>query len=188
MSLDPLIKRLLPLKTRALTREIAKLQLPLDRADALYAQIIALKRQRFGAKRRAQIRRAQWQALLSSVRTEAEIIKRLLRHHQAKPEPQPARITALEMYLLVLTELRARIHTARSAPGMALPAHPPNKGHDWTAWVPPHIKERVLMAFADIPLGPRERRKIPFTPTQPAPPANSTKEDNHETQTPQDPT
>ena len=176
MQHDPLIRRLLKLQTRDLDAHIKRLRLPFDRAEALREHILALKREQRSREARTRMHQARWLALIRALKYERHKARQSRAYSQTQASKQTqgqdvpnsdahlARLEAFEIYDAVLERVLADVQGAqRDGTGRLPPAYKTN-GDSWVAWVPRHIRERVLAAFAALPPSPKRKTYQPFKP------------------------
>lgn len=113
-------------------------------------------------------RKAEWDNVLQPLRYEINNAKVGMKYGGEK-SPQE-RTLAFGEYIRVMEKLLAML----DAPYKALDHTPiqiardkglPNDGEHWTDWIPARVKDKVSLLFADIPITPKGKRKLPFQRT-----------------------
>ena len=114
-------------------------------------------------------RKAEWDKVLQPLRYEINNARVGMRYGGEK-SPQAERTLAFGEYIRIMEKLVAML----DAPYKALDHTPiqlardkglPNDGEHWTDWIPARVKDKVSLLFADVPVVPRGKRKIPFQRT-----------------------
>ena len=114
-------------------------------------------------------RKAEWDKVLQPLRYEINNARVGMRYGGEK-SPQEQRQLAFSEYIRIMEKLVAML----DAPSKALNHTPiqiardkglPNDGEHWTDWIPARVKDKIIALFADVPVVPRGKRKIPFQRT-----------------------
>ena len=122
-------------------------------------------------------REAEWRKVLAPLRYEINNARVGLRYggelvpQNGNTEGSPTeRALAFSEYIRIMEKLVAML----DAPCKALDHTPiqiardkglPNDGEHWTDWIPARVKDKIIALFADVPVVPRGKRKIPFQRT-----------------------
>jgi hypothetical protein len=133
----------------------------MERKDIL-DQARELKAEARATRSSAIIRRQSVGELLTPLRYEARLVRRMQKYEGA-----PERDTALAGYLKVLDALEERLNAYWATDEQSLSDYVreknvPNNGAHWTDFVPTHIKQRVNSLFSAIPPKAKARVKVPF--------------------------
>lgn len=115
-----------------------------------------------------------WRDLMSALKYEMTNAQVGARYKSTNPTPE--RDTAFAAYIAVMERTMTRlegfqVHGLTPSQTTQLLAREhnidiPNHGAHWTDWVQPSKKREVTNLFADIPVTPRTKRKLPFPRTQ----------------------
>ena len=123
-------------------------------------------------------REAEWLKVLQPLRYEINNARVGMRYGgEISPQGGTAeggattqRKLAFSEYIRIMEKLVAML----DAPSKALDHTPiqiardkglPNDGEHWTDWIPARVKDKIIALFADVPVVPRGKRKIPFQRT-----------------------
>jgi hypothetical protein len=143
-------------------------------AVAIREKVKALKAEDRSKTARKKMVQDLWQNIINQLVNERRSVRAMLAY-ESERYPNPERREALNGYEAVLKKLKLKLreyryYAIRTPKEQALYEKEkgktiPNDGAHWTDWVPPHIKEAVSTAFANIPRAAKARVKIPFPRT-----------------------